>query len=76
MLTCSPLLCARAKRATLDYHALWKIDVKTGEVSFPKTRKRYSPQVKDGGSRRIGKRGSFVSGETPESNNFAGQMIC
>ena len=34
---------ASAKRATLDYHALWKIDVRTGEISFPKTQKRYLP---------------------------------
>ncbi|CAG8978851.1 hypothetical protein HYALB_00008506 [Hymenoscyphus albidus] len=31
-----------AKTLTLDYHAMWKVDVKTGVVSFPAAGKRYA----------------------------------
>lgn len=27
---------------TLDYHAMWKVDVNTGVVSFPAAGKRYA----------------------------------
>ncbi|KAB5525557.1 Arabinanase/levansucrase/invertase [Coniochaeta sp. 2T2.1] len=30
-----------AKTVTLQYHAMWKVDVKTGVVSYPTTKKRY-----------------------------------
>ncbi|KAE9363302.1 carbohydrate-binding module family 35 protein [Stipitochalara longipes BDJ] len=30
-----------AKTLTLDYHAMWKVDVTTGDVSYPTTKKRY-----------------------------------
>ena len=26
---------------TLDYYAMWKVDVSTGVVSYPSTKKRY-----------------------------------
>jgi len=32
------------KTLTLDYHAQWKIDVKTGVVSFPQKKKRYEAE--------------------------------
>ncbi|RYC62230.1 hypothetical protein CHU98_g3977 [Xylaria longipes] len=32
---------AGAKTIQLDYHAMWKVDVKTGAVSYPSTLKRY-----------------------------------
>lgn len=32
------------KRVTLDYHAQWKIDVNTGEVSFPSQKRRYEAE--------------------------------
>ena len=31
-----------AKTVTLQYHAMWKVDVKTGVVSYPTTKKRYT----------------------------------
>ncbi|EPE30279.1 Arabinanase/levansucrase/invertase [Glarea lozoyensis ATCC 20868] len=41
------------KTLTLDWHAMWKVDVKTGVVSFPKAGRRY--EVAD--AEVIGKRG-------------------
>lgn len=35
---------SNGKRITLDYHAQWKIDVGTGEVSFPKKKRRYEAE--------------------------------
>ncbi|KAF4159307.1 hypothetical protein CNMCM6936_004476 [Aspergillus lentulus] len=35
---------ARAKTVTLDYHSMWAVDVNTGEVSFPKSKKRYEAE--------------------------------
>ncbi|KAF2187497.1 carbohydrate-binding module family 35 protein [Zopfia rhizophila CBS 207.26] len=32
------------KRVTLEYHAQWKIDVNTGEVSFPSQKRRYEAE--------------------------------
>jgi hypothetical protein len=31
-----------AKTVTLQYHAMWKVDVNTGVVSYPTTKKRYA----------------------------------
>jgi hypothetical protein len=31
-----------AKTVTLQYHAMWKVDVNTGLVSYPTTKKRYA----------------------------------
>jgi len=33
-----------SKKLTLEYHAQWKVDVKTGEVSFPKKKRRYEAE--------------------------------
>ncbi|KAH8679683.1 Arabinanase/levansucrase/invertase [Tricladium varicosporioides] len=33
-----------AKTFKLDYHAMWKVDTKTGEVSWPSTAKRYEAE--------------------------------
>lgn len=38
------LMMRSAKTLTLDYHAMWKIDVNTGEVSYPTTKKRYEAE--------------------------------
>jgi len=31
-----------AKTVTLQYHAMWKLDVNTGVVSYPTAKKRYA----------------------------------
>ncbi|EHK96102.1 hypothetical protein M7I_8216 [Glarea lozoyensis 74030] len=46
------------KTLTLDWHAMWKVDVKTGVVSFPKAGRRY--EVAD--AEVIGKRGVVGKG--------------
>ena len=33
---------AKARKVTLQYHAMWKVDPVTGAVSYPVTRKRYA----------------------------------
>jgi len=33
-----------SKKLMLEYHAQWKIDVKTGEVSFPQKKRRYEAE--------------------------------
>lgn len=33
-----------AKSVTLDYHSMWAVDVNTGELSFPSTKKRYEAE--------------------------------
>ncbi|OCL06395.1 carbohydrate-binding module family 35 protein [Glonium stellatum] len=35
---------SKSKNVTLDYHAQWKIDVETGEVSFPSLKRRYEAE--------------------------------
>jgi hypothetical protein len=35
---------SKDKRVTLEYHAQWKIDVGTGEVSFPSQKRRYEAE--------------------------------
>jgi hypothetical protein len=35
---------AGKKSVTLQYHAMWKVDVNTGEVSYPSGSKRYAPE--------------------------------
>ncbi|KAI1080179.1 carbohydrate-binding module family 35 protein [Whalleya microplaca] len=35
---------ASKKTLTLDYHAMWKVDTKTGTVSYPSTKKRYEAE--------------------------------
>ena len=35
------LRCDSAKTVQLQYHAMWKVDVRTGEVTFPAATKRY-----------------------------------
>ncbi|KAK4109842.1 carbohydrate-binding module family 35 protein [Canariomyces notabilis] len=35
---------SRTKRATLEYHAMWKVDVETGIVSYPTPRRHYKAQ--------------------------------
>ena len=35
---------SNGKKLTLEYHAQWKIDVSTGEVSYPKQKKRYEAE--------------------------------
>jgi hypothetical protein len=32
------------KTLILDYHAMWKVDVDTGELSYPNTKKRYEAE--------------------------------
>jgi len=33
-----------AKSVTLDYHSMWAVDVNTGELSFPSTKKRHEAE--------------------------------
>ncbi|KAE8446598.1 hypothetical protein EG329_011791 [Mollisiaceae sp. DMI_Dod_QoI] len=33
-----------AKTVSLDYHAMWKVDVNTGVISYPTTKKRYEAE--------------------------------
>ena len=33
-----------SKKLTLDYHAQWKLDVKTGEVVLPQKKRRYEAE--------------------------------
>ena len=44
------------KRLTLDYHAQWKIDVGTGEVSFPSLKRRYEAE----GAEIVGRAGGYL----------------
>ncbi|KAJ8125061.1 hypothetical protein O1611_g8579 [Lasiodiplodia mahajangana] len=54
------------KRPTLQYHAMWKIDVATGVVSFPSTKKRY--EARDASIQAI-------SGTTENSDNIAKRSV-
>lgn len=38
------LILRRAHTVTIDYHSMWKVDVKTGVVSYPSTLKRYEAE--------------------------------
>lgn len=37
-------MCISAKTVTLDYHSMWAVDVNTGELSFPSSKKQYKAE--------------------------------
>lgn len=37
-------ICNSAKTVTLQYNSMWRVDVNTGVVSYPTTKKRYEAE--------------------------------
>jgi hypothetical protein len=60
------LICAEsAKTLTLQYHAMWKVDVNTGVISYPTTKKRYATR-----DAQISRRGRSNTASSPYKSKF------